>query len=172
MSFRPLLPALALALAFWTAPATLMAQGMQVGFGGLRQDTSAPVEVTADSLSVDQAEGRAVFTGEVLVVQGEMRLSAAEVRVEYGEDGTGIRRLHATGGVILATGEDAAEAREAVYTVATGELVMSGDVLLTQGPASISGQRLVADLRAGTGTMEGRVQTVFRPGGTPADAAD
>jgi lipopolysaccharide export system protein LptA len=36
-------------------------------------------------------------------------------------------------------------------------------VVLTQGPATITGDRLVADLRAGTGRIEGRVRTVFRP---------
>jgi lipopolysaccharide export system protein LptA len=145
-------------------PAAAAAQGREIAFGGLRQDTSLPVEVTADSLSVDQAEGTAVFSGAVLVVQGELRLSAAEVRVEYGADQREIRRLHATGGVTIANATDAAEAREAVYTVATGEVVMSGDVLLTQGENAIAGQRLRLDLKSGTGTMEGRVTTVFRPG--------
>lgn len=140
------------------------AQGLAVGFGGLRQDTGAPVEVTADALRVDNATGQATFDGNVLVVQGELRMAAARVAVDYGADGQGIRRLHATGGVTLATGTEAAEAAEATYEVATGALVMSGAVLLTQGGATIAGERLVADLRAGTGEMQGRVKTVFQPG--------
>ena len=59
----------------------------------------------------------------------------------------------------------AAEAREAVYTVAAGIVEMTGDVLLTQGASALSGQRLVLDLKAGTGVMEGRVSTTFVPGG-------
>jgi lipopolysaccharide export system protein LptA len=140
------------------------AQGMAVGFGGLRQDTTAPVEVTSDSLTVDQGTGRAVFEGNVLVVQGALRMTAARVEVSYAESGQGIRRMQATGGVTLVTAAEAAEAAEAVYEVATGALVMSGAVLLTQGLATIAGERLVADLRAGTGQMEGRVKTVFQPG--------
>lgn len=139
------------------------AQGMNIGFGGLRQDTSAPVEVTADELQVDQAAGAAVFTGNVLVVQGEMRLSAGKVIAEYGDNGTGISTIRASGGVTLVTARDAAEAAEATYQVASGALVMSGGVLLTQGQATIAGDRLTADLRAGTGQMEGRVKTVFQP---------
>lgn len=141
-----------------------MAQGMAVGFGGLRQDTAAPVEVTSDSLTVDQGTGRAVFEGNVLVIQGALRMTAARVEVSYAEGGQGIRRMQATGGVTLVTAAEAAEAREAVYEVASGALVMSGSVLLTQGQATIAGERLVADLRAGTGQMEGRVKTVFQPG--------
>ncbi|OHC43696.1 MAG: lipopolysaccharide transport periplasmic protein LptA [Rhodobacteraceae bacterium GWE1_64_9] len=141
-----------------------MAQQASVAFGGLKQDTTLPVEVQADSLAVNQADGSAVFTGNVLVGQGEMRLSAASVRVEYDDGGKAIRRLHATGGVTLASASEAAEAREAVYTIDSGEVVMTGDVLLTQGQSAIAGQKLVIDLKAGTGVMEGRVSTVFVPG--------
>lgn len=157
----PLLTAIALA----TMTAGAAAQGMAVGFGGLKQDTTAPVEVTADGLTVDQASGAATFEGNVLVVQGALRLSAAKVAVSYGGAGGGVQRLQASGGVTLATALEAAEAAEASYDVTSGQLVMSGAVLLTQGQATIAGDRLVADLGAGTGRMEGRVKTVFQPAG-------
>ena len=65
---------------------TAFAEGTAVAFGGLKADTSLPVEVKADTLAVDQVSGQASFTGNVLVVQGEMRLSADEVRVEYAKE--------------------------------------------------------------------------------------
>jgi lipopolysaccharide export system protein LptA len=147
------------------APVAAHAQGASVAFGGLKQDTSQPVEISADQLAVNQADGTATFSGNVLVGQGQMRLSAGSVRVEYGADGKAIERLHATGGVTLASGAEAAEAREAVYTIASGQVVMTGDVMLTQGQSALSGQKLVIDLKAGTGVVEGRVQTIFVPGG-------
>ena len=58
---------------------------------------------------------------------------------------------------------DAAEAGEAVYSVAEGVVTLSGDVLLTQGRNAIAGDRLVVDLSSGNGRMEGRVRTVFTP---------
>lgn len=153
------------ALAFLLAlPALAMAQTAKVAFGGLKQDTTLPVEITADTLEVNQTDGQATFSGNVLVGQGDMRLSAARIRVEYAEGGQDIRTLHASGGVIIANASDAAEAAEAVYTIASGNVVMTGNVLLTQGPNAISGERLVLDLQAGTGVMEGRVKTVFTPG--------
>lgn len=149
-------------------PSLAAAQGAQVAFGGVKQDTSLPVEIAADSFTVNQTDGTAVFEGNVLAVQGEMRLAAARVEVAYKEGGTGIETLRATGGVTLVSAEDAAEAAEALYTIATGDMVMTGNVLLTQGKNAISGQRLVLDLEEGTGRMEGRVQTVFSPGTQPA----
>jgi lipopolysaccharide export system protein LptA len=141
-----------------------LAQQATVAFGGLRQDTTLPVEIEADSLKVNNADGSAEFTGNVLVGQGEMRLTAGTIRVEYGTDGKSINRLIASGGVTLANAAEAAEAREAIYTIASGQVIMTGDVLLTQGQTALSGQKLVIDLKAGTGQMEGRVQTTFIPG--------
>lgn len=156
---------LLLIFALGLAPMTAHAQGATVALGGLKQDTTLPVEVTADELAVNQADGAATFTGNVLVIQGEMRMTAGTVRVEYSADGKGIAKLNATGGVTYVNTTDAAEAKDATYTIASGEMIMSGDVLLTQGQGAISGQKLVIDLKAGTGTMEGRVKTVFQPGG-------
>ena len=140
------------------------AQQANIAFGGLKQDTSLPVSLDADSLAINNADGSAVFKGNVVVVQGEMRLTAGEVQVEYLPGGGGIKTLHATSGVTLVNAADAAEAREAVYTIESGNVVMTGDVLLTQGQSAISGQKLVINMKAGTGVMEGRVQTVFTPG--------
>ena len=140
-----------------------LAQQAKIAFGGMKQDTSLPVEVNADSLSVNNADGTAVFIGNVVVVQGDMRMTAGEVRVEYTADGGGIKTLHASGGVTLINATDAAEAQDAVYTIEQGNVVMTGDVLLTQGANAISGQKLVINLKDGTGVMEGRVKTVFSP---------
>lgn len=153
-----------LCLALLLAPLPALPQGAQVEFGGIRQDPTQPVEISADSLRVNQTDGTAVFTGNVIAVQGDLRLVAGEVQVDYTEGGDGIERLRASGGVTLVNATDAAEGREAVYTPASGQIVMTGDVLLTQGRNAISGQRLVIDLRSGTGVMEGRVQTIFTPG--------
>jgi len=145
------------------------AQGASVAFGGLKHDASQPVEITADELSVDQATGSAVFAGNVVAGQGEMRLSAARVQVQYAtENGqaTGrIDQLIATGNVTLVNGAEAAEAAKAVYTVSAGEIVMTGDVILTQGVNALSGEKLTVDLNTGSGRMEGRVKTIFQTGG-------
>lgn len=159
------LKALVLAAVLAGGGAPLAAQEAKIAFGGLSQDTTLPVEVQADSLSVDNAKGTAVFEGNVLVGQGEMRLAAARVTVEYGADGKSIARLHATGGVTIANLADAAEAREALYTIDSGVIVLTGDVLLTQGQSALSGQKLTIHLKDGTGVMEGRVSTTFVPGG-------
>lgn len=159
-----IVPALAMVLALAGAPAALLAQGANISFGPMTQDTSLPVEIKADTLSVNNADGSAVFSGNVLVGQGEMRLAAAEVKVEYAADSRAIRRLHATGGVTITSAQDAAESSEAVYEIDSGLVVMTGNVLLTQGNSALSGQKLTIRMQSGTGVMEGGVSTTFLPG--------
>jgi lipopolysaccharide export system protein LptA len=160
---RSILAAGALALLPGFAVTTLCAQGAQIAFGETEQDTSLPVEVTADTLAVNQNDGTAVFTGDVLIGQGEMRLSAPKVQVFYNEAGDKIERMKASGGVTLVSGDDAAEAAKADYNIETGIIIMQGDVLLVQGPSALTAERMNIDTKAGTARMEGRVKTVLKP---------
>lgn len=135
-----------------------------VAFGTIRQDTGLPVEMTADNLSVDQATGTAIFSGNVVIGQGEMRLSAGRVLVVYKAENSGIARLEATGGVTLVSGNDAAEADRADYSIDNGTIVMTGNVLLAQGAAALSADRMSVRLSDGTAQMSGRVKTILQTG--------
>ncbi|KAF0116571.1 MAG: lipopolysaccharide export system protein LptA [Rhodobacteraceae bacterium] len=145
--------------------ATAATAQQKIAFGDLKQDTTLPVEVQADQLAVNNADGSAVFSGNVVVTQGEMKLAAGEVRVTYGTQKNDIQELVASGGVVVTNLGDAVEAQGAVYTIDSGVIVLSGDVLLTQGPSAMAGQKLTINLKDGTGVMEGRVTTTFVPGG-------
>lgn len=141
-------------------PAAAHAQG-QVALGGLNADPDAPVEVTAESLTVDQTARRAVFAGNVVIGQGDMRIAAGRVEVIYDDTQGDIARLIASGGVTFVTATEAAEAAGADYDLTTGLLTLSGNVLLTQGASALAADRMVIDLNAGTAVMEGNVRTVF-----------
>ena len=148
--------------------ATLLAPAaiaQNVGFGMAEADASAAVELTADELSVDQGSGRAEFTGNVLIAQGAMRLAADKVSVTYAKgDQREIESLEATGNVTLVSGTDAAEAAQAVYQVGSGNIVLTGDVVVAQGENVLSGEKVEVNLRSGTATVSGRVRTVLQPG--------
>ncbi len=163
---------IALAILVATTLATpAPAQQGGVALGGLATDTTAPVEVTADALSLDQETGTATFSGNVVVTQGELRMAAPSIEVVYnragdGSIGEGLERITASGGVVLVTPTEAAEAETAVFTPGSNEVVMSGAVVLTQGQNTLAGERLVVNLTTGTGRIEGRVRTVLQ-GGAP-----
>lgn len=147
-----------------TLPADAQDQGTNVAFAGLKTDISQPVQVDADQLSVSQTDDTATFSGNVVVVQGDMKLQAGTVTIHYSTDRKAIESLRADGGVTLAAGTDAATAESAEYLPDTGDLTLIGHVVLTQGQAAISGEELVLSLESGLGTMSGRVTTIFTPG--------
>ncbi|MBU2959683.1 lipopolysaccharide transport periplasmic protein LptA [Citreicella sp. C3M06] len=154
--YRTLIAAIFIALA-----GPVAAQGTNVAFGGTKQDTSAPVEVSADQLQVNQSDGTALYSGNVVIGQGEMRLAAPRVLIIYTEDESSIERMEATGGVTVVSGDDAAEAERADYSIDAGTIVMTGNVLLTQGQNVLTSERMEVDLDAGTAQMSGRVKTVI-----------
>ncbi|HPD92633.1 MAG: LptA/OstA family protein [Rhodobacter sp.] len=160
-----LVPGLILALFALAAPA-LAQDGVPISFGqSLRLDGSA-LEVTADTLQVDQTTGASEFSGNVLAVQGDMRIAAGALRLEYApgnsEGSQRISRLIASGGVTMVTPAEAMEADQAVWSLDAQTLEMTGNVMLLQGQNMLSGQRFVADLRSGAGRMVGRVRTTIR----------
>ncbi len=135
-----------------------------INLGGITVDDTAAVEVVADNLSVDQDTGKAVFSGNVVIAQGDMKVSAANVEVLYTEATGNIARLVATGGVTFVTATEAAEAQNADYDLEGGFLTLTGEVLVTQGQSAISADKMVVNVADGSAVMEGRVRTVLQQG--------
>ncbi len=135
-----------------------------IDLGGVTTDPSAPVEVAADSLSVDQDTGTAIFEGNVLIGQGDLRIAAGRAQVVYDGVSGDIASFAASGGVTFTTATEAAEAQTANYDLKNGQLVLNGEVLLTQGPSALSADRMIIDVETGNAQMEGRVRTVFQQG--------
>jgi len=130
---------------------------------GFQSDPEASVEMLADRLTVSQTDGAARFEGNVVIAQGNMRLSADLVDVTYLEAGE-IGLLSASGGVLLVSPADSAQADNADYDFVGRQLWMRGNVLLNQGAISLSADLLTIDLDTGGAVMEGRVRTVLSSG--------
>ena len=100
--------------------------------------------------------------------QGEITMTCQRMRVEYGEDPeTGrneIKVIRMFGGVTFASPEETAESNRAVYTLANDLIVMTGSVLVTQGPTALSSDSLTYNLDSGQGRLEGNVKTVLQQG--------
>lgn len=155
-------------VALLLAPFSVIAQDSEAAFGGLKHDSSQAVEATADRLEIDQSDGSALFSGNVVIGQGEMRITAPKVRIVYTspDDGTArkISRVVATGGAVIVNGEEAAEAETADYDVETSKIVMTGKAILTQKSSAMSADRIFIDLDKGTAVMDGNVRSLLQTG--------
>ena len=154
-------------------------RGTSLSLGAFKVSADMPIEVVSDELQMDQNVNTAIFSGNVEVIHGDMTLNSATVMVEYGkvegsDKSNEIIRITASGGVILTSPDTTAESREAIYTMATREVVMSGDVVVTQGPNKVAGEQMVIYLDDGTAVMQGRVRTTIdtsKPQNTDSEAS-
>lgn len=153
---------------FLALAAQVAAQGAGINLGLDNHDTDAPVEITSEELSLDQENGLAVFTGSVIVRQGEITMTCDRMEVEYGGGeggGNEIQTIRMSGGVTFVSNQESAEADSAVYSLVDETLVMTGQVLVTQGATALSSDRLTYDFASGAGVMEGNVKTVLQQAG-------
>lgn len=121
-------------------------------------DSNAPVDVSADRIEVQDRANRAVFAGNVHVVQSGMTLDASRLTVAYASGAGGnpdIQRLDATGGVTVKKGDQTARGSTAIYDLNRRIITMLGGVSLNQGGNVVRGGRLVIDLNSGRSVIDG-----------------
>lgn len=149
-----------LAAAAATALAALAATQPAAGQGGSSalkgHDTNAPVDVASDRIEVQDRADRAVFSGNVDVRQGNLRLNSARLTITYANDrGIDIKRLEATGGVTLRSPSETARSQYAIYDLDRRLVTMIGGVTLTRGDSNLRGGRLTLNLDTGRAVLDG-----------------
>jgi lipopolysaccharide export system protein LptA len=162
--------------------AQAMAQAQPAGdgtaFSGLGSDSRDPIRIDADRLDVFDRENRAVYAGNVVAVQGDttLRCSVLTILFERGEgeaapsgEGDTIRGIECDGPVTILSRDQVATCDKAVYDRQNGQMIMTGNVALSQGPNVTRGERLVYDIDGGVANIEAgasqRVRGLFVPGG-------
>jgi lipopolysaccharide export system protein LptA len=129
-----------------------------------------PIMIGADNRVVVTPEAFEL-SGRVEIMQGDNRLRADRLRGE--SSGGEVTRVTVSGDVYYVTPSETIRGDQAVYTTATGVIVITGDVVLTQGRNVLTGSRLTYNVDTGSAEMEGaprgaagnRVQGVFYPNG-------
>jgi lipopolysaccharide export system protein LptA len=130
------------------------AWGQGAGVGGF--NSNAPVDVGADRIEVQDRSNRAIFSGNVVVRQGNMTMNAARLIVVYaGSQNVQIQRLEASGGVTMRNPTETARSSFAIYDVPRRIVTMIGGVTLDQGTNHVQGPRLVLDLDSHRAVMDG-----------------
>jgi lipopolysaccharide export system protein LptA len=140
------------AFAFALTPAV----GQEPGSALRGHDTDAPVDVAAERIEVQDRVDRAIFSGNVLVRQGQLQLNAERITIAYSSaGGIAIERIDASGGVFMRSPSETAQGQYAIYDIDQRLLTLVGGVTLTRGESRVSGGRLVLDLDTGRAVMDG-----------------
>lgn len=133
----------------------------QGGLSVLRgHNSNAPVDVSSDRIEVQDRADRAVFTGNVHVVQGDMTMDAARVNVAYSRAPTPgadpqIQRIDASGGVTVVSPSERAKGNFGIYDLNRRIITLIGNVSLIRQGNTVNGARLVIDLNSGRATVDG-----------------
>lgn len=160
---------------------------------GFSQNRDQPVHIEAASLEVRDKIGKATFTGNVKVVQGDTTMRCKSLVVFYDQDqnapggmkaatpGPGgqqqISKLEALGGVIVTQKEQIATGDTGFFDMRANTVTLTGNVVVTQGQNVVKGDRLVVDLTTGVSRVESgktgeRVKMMMQPGSqTPSGGA-
>jgi lipopolysaccharide export system protein LptA len=128
--------------------------------------SDAPLDVTADELEVANTQCSSVWRGNAEALQGEARLRANVLRAFFQARGGGggtatsnncgdLTRLEAEGQVYYVARQQRVRGDNAVYDAGAETLVMTGDVVATQGQNVVRGTRMVFNTRTGEGRMVG-----------------
>jgi lipopolysaccharide export system protein LptA len=193
MRRAPWLPILAAAVLL--VPASVAAQAVQPAQRGFApaaqgQDQDQPIQIDAKSLEVHDKSKTATFSGDVKVVQGDTTMTCKILVVFYGQelgiagrqvasanstagavpDAQNIRRIEARGSVTVVSKDQTASGDLGVYDVLAKTITLTGNVVVTQGPNVIHGERVVVDtvtgnahVEAAPGAPQGRVRALIIP---------
>ena len=115
--------------------------------------------------------GRLFGEAEQRVDKANKPFTVAKVRATT-TDGD-LTRIEASGNVYFVTPDQSMRGDRATYTLSSEEVVVTGDVILTQGQNVLTGGRLVYNVRTEAARMEGgstasgnRIRGVFYPQGS------
>lgn len=169
----------------WTVAEAQQQQQRRPAPGAKKSDADQPIEITSDSLEVQQDRQLAIFRGRVQAVQGDMRLTADTVAVTYREQKTqqppsqqrqrqpsqtdgamgAITRIDATGNVFVSSPTETAQGLVGVYDVDKRVITLTGQVVLTRDKNVLKGENLVWNLETGVSRLDGGATTGGAPGG-------
>jgi LPS export ABC transporter protein LptC/lipopolysaccharide transport protein LptA len=127
----------------------------------------APVEGRAQEMVYSEAAGRIVYTGDVLLRQGDIQTKSPRATVSLTPDGRGVDRLVAGDPVEVLQGPRRAKGSQAVYTPANETMLLTGDAVeLVDGQRITRGRSLTFHVGDDTilveGREEGRTETILK----------
>jgi lipopolysaccharide export system protein LptA len=132
-------------------------------------NSNQPVNYAADRIELQDRQNRVVLSGDVVITQGDLRLTAGRTTVAYTDAGAlSIQRIDATGGVTVTRGNERASGAAGVYDFNRRVIVLSGGVALRRGSDTLNGGRLTIDLNSGLASVDGRGPSA--PGSTTSSS--
>ncbi len=145
------------AIGFAVSAAVIAGAGHLSAAPQASHNSNAPVDFSADHMELQDKQKRVVLTGNVDVVQAELRLTADRTLMAYTDaDKLTLQRVDATGHVTVLRNDETARGDDAVYDLNRKLITMVGHVVLRRANGdTLNGGRLVIDLNTGISSIDG-----------------
>jgi lipopolysaccharide export system protein LptA len=127
-------------------------------------DNNAPINISSDNFQADLNGKNGTWTGNVLVVQGDVKMRSNQVRVSTVNGKAD--KVYASGNVVVDSPQSGtATGDSGVYSVGPRVVVMTGNVVLKKGKDVMRGAQLTVNLATGQATLGGGTKAQGHPGG-------
>jgi lipopolysaccharide export system protein LptA len=128
------------------------AEGLTGSVDQLSVSQDMPIIIEADSLEILENEKKAIFSGQVRIVQDKISLTANLVNITYSykeeDKKTSIESIECLDNVLIQIDDQIASGNKAYYDLLTKKIKISGDVLLSKGNNAIKGEAALLDLNS------------------------
>jgi lipopolysaccharide export system protein LptA len=140
-----------------------------------------PINVAADKLDYFDKQQKAVYTGNVVAVQGDTRLNASSLTIYFdrksdakpaakpaagpGSANSQLRRMEGAGPIAVTNKDQVGTGDSLVYDKPENKFYLIGNVALSQGENVTRGDKLIYDLTTGQAVVssKGRVHSLIVP---------
>ena len=147
-----------------TKPAKANAGDTTDMFGLGNHNNNAPIDITSDNFDYDLNNKIGVYTGNVIVIQGDTRMRSERMKVNVAQGKP--TRIEATGKVVVVAPNGTATGDVGVYELGPRTITMTGNVVLTKEKDVMRGNKLVMDMNSGLAHLTSpgeRVHALFVP---------
>ena len=139
-------------------------------------NSKQPISIDADKLVYYDKEHKAIYTGNVVVIQGDTKMTCTTMTVyldhapaQGAKPATdapagpaadaGVKRLEAKGPVTVISKTQVATGDNGAYDKAEGKVFLIGHVTLSDGQNVTKGDKLTYDLKTGEATVDTSAKT-------------
>jgi lipopolysaccharide export system protein LptA len=138
-----------------------------------------PINISADKLDYFDKAQKAIYTGNVVVIQGDTRLKATVLTIFFDNkqgdakapsgpalgSNSGVRRMEGKGPVVITNKDQVGAGDSLLYDKARNTFTLVGNVALSQGENVTRGDKMDYDLSTGQAvvTSKGRVHSLIIP---------
>jgi lipopolysaccharide export system protein LptA len=114
-----------------------------------------PIVISSDRMEAEKLGNKVTFTGKVNLKKEGMTLTSDSMVVFYDPGSKNIRKIEASGDVVVRKEGRVAQAKKAIYSLRQEKIVLTGDARIIENDNQLGGKKITLFLREDRSIVEG-----------------